>query len=297
MGENYRKKTASAFGFAGRPMIARFHFGQKTLHDPARRHAGSDALLGLSIVLAALLSNTAAGAMPASNLQLSEYQKQDWQVEDGLPENDVRMIAQRPDGTLLLASSSGIASFDGQHFRALPINDPAKAAGDSDVEAVNAILPVGNDELWIGTDGRGLLHQTATGTVNVSEQAGFFNERIRMLHMDRSGVLWAALRRTVSSVLCMAGWRGFQARGWSPATSPHRLPRTATAACSSLPPRGSFIGGKALLSAMHCGYLDRILLLPSTGILSDEFGLALQGMSSSLFPEIQRRMQRRSSIR
>ncbi len=35
--------------------------------------------------------------------------------------------------------------------------------------------------------------------------------------------------------------------------------------CSSLPPRGSFIGGKALLSAMHCGYLDRILLLPSAG--------------------------------
>jgi ligand-binding sensor domain-containing protein/signal transduction histidine kinase len=197
MGENYRKKTASAFGSAGCRMIARFHLDQTTLPDSARRRASSDAVLGLSIVFAALLSNTIACAMPASNLQLSEYQKQDWQVEDGLPENDVRMIAQRPDGTLLLASSSGIASFDGQHFRALPINDPAKAAGDSDIEAVNAILPVGNDELWIGTDGRGLLHQTAAGTVNVSEQVGFFNERIRMLHMDPSGVLWAATQNGI----------------------------------------------------------------------------------------------------
>jgi len=38
-----------------------------------------------------------AHALPPSILKLSEYQKQDWQVEDGLPENNVRMIAQRPD--------------------------------------------------------------------------------------------------------------------------------------------------------------------------------------------------------
>jgi ligand-binding sensor domain-containing protein len=56
---------------------------------------------------------------------------------------------------------------------------------------------VGNDELWIGTDGRGLLHQTPSGTVNISEQAGFFNERIRMLHMDLSGVLWVATQNGI----------------------------------------------------------------------------------------------------
>jgi ligand-binding sensor domain-containing protein/signal transduction histidine kinase len=139
----------------------------------------------------------AALAAPSSNLRLSEYQKQDWQVEDGLPENNVRMIAQRPDGTLLLASSSGISSFDGQHFRALPINDVSKVASIVDNEAVNAILAVGNEDLWIGTDGRGVLHQTRSGTINISERAGFFNERIRMLYQDSGGVLWIATQNGI----------------------------------------------------------------------------------------------------
>ncbi|HEX4322135.1 MAG TPA: two-component regulator propeller domain-containing protein, partial [Acidobacteriaceae bacterium] len=155
-------------------------------------------IAGAAIIALAVFSSSSTGwALPVSNLQLSEYQKQDWQVEDGLPENNVRMIAQRPDGTLLLASSSGIASFDGQHFRALPINDSAKAAGDSDIEAVNAILPVGNEELWIGTDGRGVLHQTSAGTVNISERAGLYNERIRNLCKDSNGVLWIATQNGI----------------------------------------------------------------------------------------------------
>jgi len=151
-------------------------------------------------VTLALVAASFAGsvhAMPTANLQLSEYQKHDWQVEDGLPENNVRMVAQRPDGTLLLATSSGIASFDGLHFHPLPINAPGKGNGLEDNEAVNAILPVGNDELWIGTDGRGVLHQTASGTVNISEAAGFLNERIRMLHIDSYGVLWIATQNGV----------------------------------------------------------------------------------------------------
>src|ERR1700739_1379780 len=46
-----------------------------------------------------------------TNLLLSEYQKQGWQVEDGLPANNVRCIAQRADGSLIIASSSGISLF------------------------------------------------------------------------------------------------------------------------------------------------------------------------------------------
>ena len=152
----------------------------------------------VAILALIAVSSTGAGhAMPSANLQLSEYQKHDWQVEDGLPENNVRMVAQRPDGTLLLATSSGIASFDGLRFRPLPINDSSKGSGLSTNEAVNAIVPVGNDDLWIGTDGRGVLHQTASGTVNISEAAGFLNERIRMLHMDSSGALWIATQNGV----------------------------------------------------------------------------------------------------
>jgi ligand-binding sensor domain-containing protein len=132
-------------------------------------------------------------APPYSNLRLSEYQKQDWQVEDGLPENNVRMIAQRPDGALLLATSSGLATFDGQRFQNVPIN----IDGLNDNEAVNAVLHEPNDDLWIGTDGRGVLHRTRSGTVNISERAGLYNERVRMLYLDGRKVLWIATQNGI----------------------------------------------------------------------------------------------------
>jgi hypothetical protein len=68
---------------------------------------------GLLLGLAHLVVTTVHAAPPFSMLMLSEYQKQNWQVEDGLPENNIRMIAQRPDRALLLATASGLITFDG----------------------------------------------------------------------------------------------------------------------------------------------------------------------------------------
>jgi hypothetical protein len=62
---------------------------------------------GLLLGLMDLVPTAVYAAPPISALIRSEYQKQNWQVEDGLPENNIRMIAQRPDGALLLATASG----------------------------------------------------------------------------------------------------------------------------------------------------------------------------------------------
>jgi ligand-binding sensor domain-containing protein/signal transduction histidine kinase len=135
----------------------------------------------------------ARAATAPTTLRLSEYQKQDWQVEDGLPENYVRTIAQRPDGVLLLATSSGLATFDGQRFQ----NEPIEVDGLIDNEAVNTMLYSRNHDLWIGTDGRGVLHRTSSGTINISERAGRFNERIRLMYEDAQGALWIATQNGV----------------------------------------------------------------------------------------------------
>lgn len=153
--------------------------------------------LAVACVAGAMACALQAWGIPRTNLSLSEYQKQEWQVEDGLPANNVRAIAQRADGSLAIATSAGISSFDGIHFRAQPIDGAAVGDPDRDNEAVNAILPAGPDEIWIGTDGRGLLHQTASGTVNVSEAAGRYNERIRNLYRDAQGVVWIATQNGV----------------------------------------------------------------------------------------------------
>jgi ligand-binding sensor domain-containing protein/signal transduction histidine kinase len=145
---------------------------------------------------ALLLITSSWAAYPASaaqmSIRLSEYQKQYWQVEDGLPENNVRMIAQQPGGLLLLATASGLTTFDGLHFQSLAI------PGDADGEAVNAILIGKDGDLWIGTDGRGVLQYSGSGPPNnISELAGRMNERVRMLYQDSSGILWIATQNGI----------------------------------------------------------------------------------------------------
>jgi signal transduction histidine kinase/ligand-binding sensor domain-containing protein len=147
-------------------------------------------MMWLAIVICSMQAGAMAQGPP---LRLSEYQKQTWQVEEGLPENNVRMIAQQPNGMLLLATSAGLASFDGQRFQSFGISGERSLAS----EAVNAIAYGSQGDLWVGTDGHGVLHVTAAGTARVSEAAGRFGERVRMLHVDAAGVLWVATQNGV----------------------------------------------------------------------------------------------------
>ena len=143
--------------------------------------------------LSCLLLGVAGAAWPEPvGLRLPDYQKQNWQVEDGLPENNVRMIGQRQDGRLMLATSSGLATFDGLHFQELAVS------GASGGEAVNAFLEEKDGTLWIGTDGNGVLRYTpASGLTNISELAGRPNERIRNFFRDSSGALWIATQNGI----------------------------------------------------------------------------------------------------
>ena len=145
------------------------------------------------LLLVFLVAVVAHAAEPPTNVHPSESQNQDWRVEGSLPQKDVHMISQRPDGVLVLATSSGLSTFDGQRFQSLPI----EIDGHTDKVAVNAMLYGRDNDLWIGTDGHGVLHHTSSGTENISERAGRFNERVRMLYQDAQGVLWIATQNGV----------------------------------------------------------------------------------------------------
>jgi signal transduction histidine kinase/ligand-binding sensor domain-containing protein len=129
-------------------------------------------------------------------IELSEYQKQEWQVEDGLPQSQLRAITQVPGGHLLIGTYGGMASFDGLRFNPIHVDVKDDAAS----EAVNALLVSRRGDIWIGTDGRGIIRQTARGTVNVSEQAGLSDERVRGFFEDSAGNIWAATQSGVERI-------------------------------------------------------------------------------------------------
>jgi ligand-binding sensor domain-containing protein len=142
----------------------------------------------------------------SATVNLSEYQKQEWQVEDGLPQSELRAITQVPGGRLLIATYGGVASFDGLRFT--PIHVDAKDPAAS--EAVNALLVSRSGDLWIGTDDRGIIRQTAGTAINVSEQAGFYQERIRGLFEDSTGIIWAATHDGIERITVHGGTQSIE---------------------------------------------------------------------------------------
>jgi ligand-binding sensor domain-containing protein/signal transduction histidine kinase len=126
-------------------------------------------------------------------LRLTEYQKNNWQVEAGLPSNDIHRIVQQQDGRLLLATAAGLCTFDGRVFEASD-GLAAKALG---YEPANTVLLDRRGVLWVGTDGRGVLRQADGKVVNVSRAAGRMHERVRMMYEDRQGAIWIATQNGV----------------------------------------------------------------------------------------------------
>ncbi|MGB9291248.1 MAG: two-component regulator propeller domain-containing protein [Terracidiphilus sp.] len=151
-------------------------------------------LLALAASGAASLT---AARLNAESLKISEYQKQDWQVEDGLPQSNIRMITQTPDGMLLIATSAGMVSFDGIHFKPVKVDARDTIAN----EAVNALMVARNGDLWIGTDGRGVVIQRKSGgTVNLSQKEGFPTDRIRMFYEAGDGTIWVATQNGIERI-------------------------------------------------------------------------------------------------
>ena len=76
---------------------------------------------------------------------------------NGLPSDNVRAIAQTPDGMMWFGTDSGLARFDGRTIQAMPLGD----AGSARVLA----LETGEDgTLWIGTEKGAFLYRAGNFT-------------------------------------------------------------------------------------------------------------------------------------
>src|SRR5262245_33488982 len=80
-----------------------------------RRFQRSLVLLVSSIVIGCLWPNHGRALDP--HRALTEFGKQTWLTENGLPQNTVQAITQTADGYIWLATEAGLARFDGLSFK------------------------------------------------------------------------------------------------------------------------------------------------------------------------------------
>ncbi len=119
---------------------------------------------------------------------LSQYTIKQWSMNNGLPNNAVMDIAKTSEGFMWLATFNGLTRFDGKEFRVYNRSNTPEFVTNS----ISSLLVDGNDQLWVGTNGGGLVkyHQGVFTQVNTDS----INGSITALTEGVDGVLWIGTR-------------------------------------------------------------------------------------------------------
>lgn len=145
------------------------------------------ALIALCVGIISLVPAHAQSQTILPTKAFGRYQQLVWQDQHGLPQNTVRSILRTRDGYLWLATLEGAVRFDGVRFTVFDSGN-TKAIG---VSLILALMEDRAGNLWLGTDGTGIVRRTPSGSfTRFSTDEGLSNQHITCLFEDRGGVLW-----------------------------------------------------------------------------------------------------------
>ena len=187
--------------------------------------------VGAAVWLLAAGGALFATARPAqaldSHLAVSQYVFDNWQSQQGLPQNSVEGLARTPDGYLWLATHEGLVRFDGVRFTVfdrdntpqlrsriitkLHVDDEGRlwvgtrvgvltfAAGQFHEQQtpglrdayIRAIVSDGDGHVWVGTD-RALFEIDGAKVHSYGPEQGLDDTAIRALQAGNTGTIWAA---------------------------------------------------------------------------------------------------------
>lgn len=166
--------------------------------------AGTVLIAGRWLIQASLWICTVCSAIQMEKGDThSEFNRQNWTSEDGLPSNLVHAILQTRDGYIWVATSDGLARFDGVRFTVFNrVNTPQMI----NHECVS--LAEGSDgTLWVGTrDGLLFIQSGVLG--RMSQDDGLVDDRIDALCVSRDGSVWVGTRKAISRFVG-GRWRSY----------------------------------------------------------------------------------------
>jgi PAS domain S-box-containing protein len=117
---------------------------------------------------------------------LSQYVRDVWTTDNGLPQNSAISFAQTPDGYLWFGTENGVVRFDGVRFVTFDIgNTPTLKSNE-----IDALLVDHRGDLWLGTHGGGLTVLSHGVFKNLTSQVGLTNDSVSALYEDSGGDLW-----------------------------------------------------------------------------------------------------------
>ena len=143
------------------------------------------------LALVGLLSFVSCAQALDPRKAITQYIHTIWGADNGLPNGNGMVMAQTGDGYLWIGTFSGLFRFDGAtitYFDQQTAPGMKQAAGIG----VKALCAAKDGSLWIGTNGRGLLHlQNGVFTAYTTNE-GLSDNTIRSIIEGREGSVWIA---------------------------------------------------------------------------------------------------------
>ena len=137
-----------------------------------------------NLVVIALASFPAWGLDP--RLALTQLGHDVWTTSNGLPQDSVRAIAQTADGYLWLATTDGLARFDGVNFSVFNASNTPLLERTT----ITSLAAAPDGSLWIGIGSGALLRYRNGGLEKIGGNPALHSSSIRGLLVDTRGVLW-----------------------------------------------------------------------------------------------------------
>ena len=146
---------------------------------------------GLSFALGAAVLTASS---QASTNGVNHFSVRIWQTDDGLPQNEVRALAQTSSGFLWVGTKEGLARFDGVKFVFVDVEEAPELRHG----LITALCASRDGGLWIACDGAGLFRLQDGKFTHLSESDGLISNQTRALLEAKDGALWIGTENGVS---------------------------------------------------------------------------------------------------
>ncbi len=149
----------------------------------SRPRSAAVGVFSVLTLLGAMLGQAAHGG--SSGTVLSGFAERIWRIQDGMPSQIVRALAQTPDHYLWIGTARELLRFDGANFVSY-----SGTGQDALRHGVTSLMVTRNGSLYIGTDGSGLLRYDHGRMEVFGEDKGLSNLFIRAVFQDVQGRIW-----------------------------------------------------------------------------------------------------------
>lgn len=144
-------------------------------------------LYGLCLLASALLGPLGLVGQPLDpKKHLDQYVLENWQQDDGLPQNSVVAIAQTPDGYMWFATFQGLVRYDGINL----VNYNASNTDGIDLNAFRCMLLTSDGTLWCGSMGAGITIFKEGAFSKYGMDAGLPDGAVWSLFQDSRDRVW-----------------------------------------------------------------------------------------------------------